>query len=216
LTFLSGMPLKKFGLICGGTAEISLKPLAVSPLEELYLAKYAGSDLKGLKGCGLKKIGLADCPELTDIQVLRGMPLEVVSIDGCPKLRDIGALQTATNLTHVDIENSPVADLAPLKGLSIQRVDLVGTTVRSIDVLQTLPELKIVAMQKCPNLKDITPLANCKRLVELRIDVDPSELGFLRNLPALNRLSCGKGTNRVEKAAGNMADLWKDDDAKKK
>jgi len=88
---------------------------------------------------------------------------------------------------HLDLSNTPVRDLALLKGLPATSLNLANTKVSDLTPLKGMP-LKELRLDGCENLRDLTLLAECKQLERITIPSHCEDIDFLRGLPNLKRL----------------------------
>lgn len=80
-------------------------------------------------------------------------------------------LQNFDKLDTLNIKNVDVTALNALEGkANLRKVMLIGTPIKNIDVLATLPKLSIVMMVDNPNIKDYSVLKNIKSLRTLIVD----------------------------------------------
>jgi serine/threonine protein kinase len=100
-----------------------------------------------------------------NIAALKGMPVKELHLMGT-NVRDLTPLQDAP-LTLLNLAGTPVSDLEPLRGLPI----------------------KVLILADCHNVTDLSPLADCAQLETLILPPQPENIGALRNLPNLKRIS---------------------------
>ena len=158
----TGLPVSSLNL--WRTRVDDLLPVAGMPLHELYLAYTAVKDLTPLAGRPLQSLTIAFAP-VSDLKPLAGMPLVYLHLSGtqAESLEPLKGMPLRT--LHLD--RTPVADLKPLAGLPIKELRLDG----------------------CVKLRDLTPLSQCTNLEVLVLPREHGDIGFLRNLPKLKRLS---------------------------
>ena len=158
----SGLPVSSLNL--WRTRVDDLRPVAGMPLHELYLAYTAVKDLTPLAGRPLQSLTIAFAP-VSDLKPLTGMPLVYLHLSGT-QTESLGPLK-GMPLRALHLDRTPVADLKPLAGLPIKELRLDG----------------------CVKLRDLTPLSQCTNLEVLVLPREHGDIGFLRNLPKLKRLS---------------------------
>jgi serine/threonine protein kinase len=100
-----------------------------------------------------------------DISSLRGMPV-----------RELHLMHTA------------VRDLTPLKDAPITFLNLSGTPISDLEPLRGLP-IKVLVLADCPNITDISPLADCQQLETVVLPPGAENVEMLRDLPNLQRIS---------------------------
>ncbi len=158
----AGLPLSSLNL--WRTRVDDLRPVAGMPLHELYLAYTAVKDLTPLAGRPLQSLTIAFAP-VSDLKPLTGMPLVYLHLSG----------------TQTD-------SLVPLKGMPLHALHLDRTPVTDLKPLAGLP-IKELRLDGCVKLRDLTPLSQCTNLEVLVLPREHGDIGFLRNLPKLKRLS---------------------------
>ena len=121
---------------------------------------------------------------------LTGLRLEQLSLSGCRTLRD----------------------LAPLRGMPLQTLNLSRTAVADLEPLVESP-LRELNLEGCANLGDLKPLMKIATLESLLLPMQSKDIEFLRSLPSLQRIDTvwGTATGVVKPAAV----FWKEYDAKK-
>ena len=83
----------------------------------LSLEKTQVKDISCLRGLKLLMLILSDT-SITDISVLEGMPLETLVAQRAP-IRDLSPLSGVKTLQALDLMQTKVADLGPLRGLPL-------------------------------------------------------------------------------------------------
>ena len=162
LKSFSGMPVSSLNL--WRTRVDDLGPVVGMPLRELYLAYTAVDNLGPLAGLPLQSLTIAFAP-VNDLKPLSKMPLVYLHLSG-----------------------TQVNSLAPLKGMPLRALHLDRTPVTDLKPLAGLP-IKELRLDGCEKLRDLTPLSQCTNLEVLVLPREHGEIGFLRNLPKLKRLS---------------------------
>jgi hypothetical protein len=199
LTPLTGLPLTVLRL--GKTSVTDLSPLRGMPLEDLMIGSPYLTDLSPLRGMKLRNPSFPACKKLADLSPLQGMPLrsfwssEMLATDLRPiaspdlrklqvrgsDLRDLSPIKDCSQLEWLDITNTRVGDLGPLKGKPLVELRMSSTPVIDLSPLAGMP-LQVLWAENCP-LSDVSALATTK-LQHLRIhgttvrDVSP-----LKDLP---------------------------------
>ena len=74
--------------------------------------------------------------------------------------------------------------------------------------------LKEVRLHGCPNLTDLSPLADARELTHLTIPGNAKNFEFLRALPKLERLSYWETTSKGGPPSKTAEEFWKEYDAK--
>jgi hypothetical protein len=81
-----------------------------------------------------------------------------------------------------------VKDLTPLAKMPLQTLHLDRTPITNLKPLAGLP-IRELRLDGCEQLRDLTPLAQCTNLEVLTLPRIHGEIGFLKNLPKLKRIS---------------------------
>jgi formylglycine-generating enzyme required for sulfatase activity/Leucine-rich repeat (LRR) protein len=176
LTALSGMPLKRF--TCARTQVSDLRPLKDTPLAELQCAwtkvtdfsrlqglklerlqaqGILASDLTPLRGMPLRELDLHRTVGITSIQPLQNMPLEYLNLSYLP-VEDLAPLKGMTTLQRLVLHDmEKVADLAALKGLRLNLLDIRNCVqVRNLEPIKGMPLTQLWAFNT--GFTDLTPL----------------------------------------------------------
>jgi hypothetical protein len=123
----------------------------------------------------------------------------------------------------------PVSDLKPLWGAPISTLDLTGTAVIDLTPLQNVRALNLrlylsrtkvndlnplrtvdvkeVYLEGCPIGLDLTPLASISSLTHVLLPPEPRNLGSLRNLPNLERISF-RSDGEYDRIAQSSEEFW--------
>jgi serine/threonine protein kinase/formylglycine-generating enzyme required for sulfatase activity len=156
----------RFRVDVSGLPVTDFTPLHGLNIAELRANRVPISDLSSVTGVGMATLWFAECPNLTDLSPL----------SKCVTLRDL-------NLT-----GSPVADLAPLRGMPIVSIAVSDTQVKDLTPLKGMPLIGFffhTADTDC----DVSPLSECLSLQNMTIPPSARNIESLRTLPALQRLS---------------------------
>jgi serine/threonine protein kinase len=183
LKLLRGMPITTLNL--DGVKLDDVTPLQGLPLKSLNLSHTEVADLGPLRNMKLQRLTLVET-RVADLRPLAGMRLQQLSLGG------------STN----------VKDIAPLKGMPLEVLNLARTRVTDLAPLAGAP-LREIYLEGCRELFNVSPLANCKQLETLVLPNHVKQIEFLRNHPALKRLSYKKPDQTAE-------EFWKEFDAGKK
>jgi internalin A len=141
LTPLQGMPIEK--LYLNNTPVEDLKPLTGMPLRELMLVGTQVKDLGPLKGMPVQMLWLNDTA-VTDIAPLADCPLKSLTLHRT-KVTDLGPLARSTRLNRLHIGETPVHDLTPLKGLSLERLIFSPVSIqKGLDDMRNMPSLIVL------------------------------------------------------------------------
>lgn len=186
LNVLNGLPITKLNL--SFTAVSDLGPLSALPLEELDLTQASVTDLAPLKGMKLTKLVITNS-RVRDLSPLRGMPLRTVVLGGCHEISDLSPLRGAP-LHDLSLQNCHrVTDLSFLADSKTSRLNLEGTGVSDLNILRTLPLLKLDFRGRNSTWNkaepDFSSLENHPRLEELHLPATVRDISFARSLPKL-------------------------------
>jgi len=139
LTPLKGMPLQQ--LYLEGTKITDLAPLSDMQLKVLRMEHTPVTDIAPLAGLPLEQLNLFDT-QVRDISAVKDMPLDTLwlteskvenlaalpdkslrslDIEGTT-ISDIRVLAEMKSLQRLNIANTPIVDLSPLKNLQLQRL----------------------------------------------------------------------------------------------
>lgn len=139
LTPLAGMPLTKLHL--GETPVRDLKPLAGMTLEELNLN---GAEIESLDGVDDIHIGTLWVPhtKVKSLIPLAASSLISLDIEDTP-VDSLAALNRMTSLKRLNIVDSAVADVSPLKNLELERLLFTpGKVKRGLEYIRKMPTMR--------------------------------------------------------------------------
>ncbi len=144
---------------------------------------------------------LADAPisflwlmktDVSDLRPLRGIPLKRLSIAA-----------------------SKVTDLSPLQRMQLEYLNLNTTRVKDISVLRGMP-LTRLRLHDCPDLSDISPIADATEIEELTLPRNAKQIDFLRAFPKLKYLSYVEGPGPDYRPDKTADKFWEEHDATKR
>lgn len=158
---VAGMPLQ--GLFLDSTVVEDLSPLkGNTTLQQLYVDRTNVKDLSPLKGLSISVLNLVGT-RITDLSALSGMPLrqlwltdckisDVSALAQCPMesltlhrtdVADLSPLSSMRALQRLHIGETPVSDVSPLEGLTLQRLVFTPSQItKGIEVLKAMPSLQ--------------------------------------------------------------------------
>lgn len=93
--------------------------------------------------------------------------LETLSLNDNPTIEEILALQYLPNLRRLDIERAGVKNIAALKDLPLEHLDLIDNPVESLEPLRNLP-LKQLFLRGT-KVTDLDPVKDMPKLVQLNV-----------------------------------------------
>ncbi len=130
---------------------------------------------------------------------------------------------------EVDLGKTDFRDLKPLSGLPITSLKLGDTAVT--DPLEGMPmddlflhncravagisPLTRLMLRGCPQVTDLSPLADCQTLKVLALPANAKDIEFLRAFPKLERISFKGDPNHGYRPDKSAAEFWREWDAKK-
>jgi hypothetical protein len=185
-------------------------------LLDMNLAGRPISDLSPLAGLAIANLNL-DGTKVTDLAPLHGMPLVSLRLNN-PSVKDLSPLQ-GMNLKTLNINGCLVSDLSPLRGMPLGNLNIGlknwtkpdegRTNVSDLTPLRGMP-LSRLAIDGT-NDPDLTPLANCQNLKTLVLPLKVRNVGAVRELPNLERISWGWPGS--DDKMPDATTFWKDYDA---
>ncbi|MBO4303225.1 MAG: protein kinase [Lentisphaeria bacterium] len=182
LSGIENMPLNV--LVCRNNRLENLSAAAGLPLKSLSCDNNNISDLAPLAGSPLT---LLDCSDnaIKDLAPLAGLPLERLVCRGT-RIAELSPLAGLWRLKVLDAGKNPIRDAAPLAGLPLERLRLDFTPIKDVSALSALP-LHFLALNDCPQLRDLSPLRRMGTLQYLTIPKEAAERK--ENQEALRRLA---------------------------
>lgn len=221
---LRGMKLTYLGI--GDTKVDNLDVIPTLPLTGLDIYRLPIRDLSFLRGMKLEILRMPNT-NVESLEPLRGMPLRDLDA-GSTKVADLAPL-AGMPIDHIILNNDEVLNIEPLRAAPLVYVSLSGTRISdfsplagkqlilfsaaenphlsSIEFLRGTP-LVTVSVYDCPNLKDVSVLAELPTLKKAVVPRDARGIELLRKLPKLDVLGYSSAT--MEEPA---AQFWKEFDA---
>lgn len=141
---------------------------------------------------------------IRDLSPLRGMPLRVLKANDTP-IADLTPLSTCASLATLHAYKTRVRDLSPLRDLPLDLLYLGGTPVTDIAPVARAP-LRVLTLDHTP-LRDVSPLVNCRTLENLSLPAVAENIGVLRQLPRLSRISFN-WDGAQQRPAQTAAEFW--------
>lgn len=199
----------------GPVSDIS--PLAaLKDLEQLKIGYRSPSlpgreltDLRPLSGLkNLKEVELEFCPNLRDLSPLFDKPLLALSLYATPlpelnwiagsniRALNLGGrdsppdlqLLKQNSLVKLELNETPISDLAPLAKQPLQFLSIAATNVTDLKPLQRMP-LAVLDIQM-PHALDLSPLKSIPTLRHLRCRIhDREQLAFIQTLTWLETVN---------------------------
>lgn len=102
-------------------------------------------------------------------------------------IQDLSGLELCRNLRILLLDGNEVESLAPLMPLkNLEEIWMVGNPINALEPLQNKPKLKILMLNDCAQIQDVTPLAHLPELTRLSLaNTNISDITPLVNLPHL-------------------------------
>jgi Leucine-rich repeat (LRR) protein/tetratricopeptide (TPR) repeat protein len=173
--------------------------------EKRILSGSKEVDLASLTNLPLRHLSLINTG-VTNLDLLRGLPLEVLMLSGT-RVTDLQPLRDM-KLISLSLGETKVTDLSPLAGMPLEILSLANTPVTNISPLRGMP-LKQLNLRGCKQLLDISPLQECVTLERLVLPVQCRDIEFLRDLPALERISYRSTIGSGVSPADSAETFWK-------
>jgi serine/threonine protein kinase/Leucine-rich repeat (LRR) protein len=209
-----------------GYALVGLQPMAPETTVAQFWKNYdAQAWLKNLHDSGLavKSAGaLADGTwdldlsgsAIGDLTVLASAKISSLNLADAQAVANLAPL-SGLALTKLNLSNTAVTDLSPLQGNRLTSLTLRGTKVTDLSTLRGMP-LTALHLCSCLELTDLTPIAECRELKTITLPPKAKDLEFLRALPKLERISFEEQPNDFTRPKQTTAEFWKEYDAGKK
>lgn len=174
--------------LLGGYLQVpwTSRELSLVPRPQFYpdLAK-----LPWLRSLQLRPRRVCDLAGLEQVHRLESLVLSAKELARGERLEDLTALGSLTNLKHLDVHGSAVAELEPLARLTkLETVALAKTKVSDLSALQAALGLRELTAGDSP-LSDLTPLSSLSKLEILDLkNTRVVELSPLSSLHGLRHL----------------------------
>ena len=196
---LRGMHLQGLNLFnCTKVADLT--PLRGMLLRKLLASNTLVRDLSPLAGMPLNVLSIGGA-NVTDLTPLGGMPLVELFVPGNPNLKDCSPLKR-----HAARE-TPVVNLAALRGLPLEILSLQRTSITDLSAVQGAP-LKEINLRGCNKLTDFSPVLTLSRLEWLTCDVLHRELASLRQSKTLQTIDADAYPGEGAKGPRPIGEFW--------
>ncbi len=153
---------------------------------------------------GTWKLDLNQTP-VRDLEFLRGANISVLCLSQTG-VQDLSPLR-GMPLTYLEMYRAKVVNLGPLRGMKIDHLNLVGCLVTDLSPLRDLP-LVSLRLNNCDRLTNLSPLKTIKTLRELTLPLGATDFDFLRDFPALERLSYREDAEKGYRVDMTAAEFW--------
>ena len=194
--------------------------LPATTVEDFWEETAANSWIRRLREAGLKAKMLKRLEdgtwnvdlgfsEISDLTTIRGAPISGLFL-GRTAVSDLAPLR-GMPLKVLHIWNTGVADLSPLKGMPLIELSLARTKVADLSALRGMP-LNVLWLSDCPDLTDLSPLADCKELRSVTLPSGAKNFEFLRTFPKIERLGYVEDPKNGYLPDKTAAEFWKEYD----
>ncbi|MEO6738968.1 MAG: hypothetical protein ABIP20_01870, partial [Chthoniobacteraceae bacterium] len=195
----SGAKISVLKLLPDGTWEVDipdpkfsdLSLLSGAPISSLRVGQSGVTDLTPLRGMAIKKLYI-HTTNVTDLSPLQGMQLELLNV-----------------------ARTKITDFSAVRGMPLKHICLDSTSVADLRAFEELP-LTTLRLNACVALSDLSLLTKFKELTNLTLPPNAKDIGFLRDLPKLERISFTDDPKNGYRPDKTAAEFWKEYDAKKK
>ena len=170
-----------------GTAVSDISPLVNPGLKELHINGSYASDLSPLKNAKNLEILFAHNCGIADITPLENLALKHVDLSGNIGLKSIERLKNS-QLETLNISSTSVGCLEPLRGSNLRDLRANKTPIRSIDVVNTMTNLKNLSIYDSKNVETLKPLLSVPGLRSVQAYPYTKDFELLENHPSLEHL----------------------------
>lgn len=154
-------PDGKVTLNLSGLGVRSLESLRELNLRSLDLRETEAADLSPLVGLNLEELSVA--PSTSKLAGLRVDNLRVLDLRGS-QVADLGPLAAAKGLEKLWLDNTPVQDLEPLRGLPLKLLHVDALGVKNFDVIGSLAQLEEISLPEKAAGVPVAGLASLKKV----------------------------------------------------
>jgi serine/threonine protein kinase len=209
LTPLRGMPLVELTVVSCKVADLS--PLEGMPLEYLNIGFLRVEDLTPLRTLtSLRELSIGNL-DVFDLSPIQNLPLEEFGM-ASTRVTSLEPLRQMKKLASFRMTYCGVADLSPLRDAPLRVVYLSHVPVSDISVLRN-KVLRHALFPECYDLRDLSPLANCRSLGRVILPPNAENFEFLRDPQKFPYL---KDLNYLEENFYlSPAEFWRAYDARK-
>lgn len=169
-------------------SELALKLIKEAKEQGLMRLKKSIKEAKeqGLKRLDLDDLSIESLPnEMSELTLL-----EELQVRRCYDLHNIDALKACKNLRTLDVSDTEVTDLSPIKDLvNLQDLNISKTKINSLEFIKNLKNLRTLKCGKT-NLTDLNGIEELQNLETLQVeDTQIVSLALLENIVSLSTLS---------------------------
>ena len=132
------------------------------------------------------ELDLSENPDFSDLTPLATLPLTRLAVRNTA-VYNLDAL-AGMPLHGLDASGTAVSSLDPLVGAPITSLLLANTPIADLALIRFFP-LRELTLHGCANIKDVTPLAQCRKLQRLTVPAAAENIPLLRELEGLTNLN---------------------------
>jgi Leucine-rich repeat (LRR) protein len=162
-----------------------LDVLEGAPVSRIALISLPVLDLRPLKDAPLRSLNVMNCP-VEDLSSLKGMQLEELYLEAT-RVRDLKPL-AGMNLKRLCLDKTSVSDLSPLKDMKLEQLWAGTTRISNLHPLRGMP-LRLLHIDGCPVLEDVSPLLDLPLLEQVWLPSTAKNAHLLRSHPRLKYIS---------------------------
>jgi hypothetical protein len=168
-----------------GTDERARFRRVGTEIVEAHLAGAGVQSIEALQGLPLRVLDLGFCHNIQDISVLAGMPLTTLILEGT-SVADLTPLK-GMSLEVLHLQDTPVTDLSVIHGMPLRQLNLKGVSISDITPFAQMPLSTLWLLET--DVTDISPLTGMS-LESLDVqDTRVSDLSALAHMTTLRRLN---------------------------
>lgn len=188
LSFLNGLRIRELFLRAPNNRFSDLSPLADMPIWNIGIVGSQMTDLSPLSRCPLSVFRLKDCRSVQDIAALKGLHLHNVALENTG-VANLAPLAGCATLEQLFINSSPISDLSPLaRCTNLRELGADRCPITGLSPLANLTALRTLDLENT-QVQDLRPIANLKLRV-LRIGgTHINDCSPLKNMTTLEDLS---------------------------
>ncbi len=116
-------------------------------------------DWTPIRGVSIQDFAVGNCRKFHDLSVLQSMGGRSINVTQCGKVVDFTPLKDITTLSNLTLVGcKELDDLSPLKGLKLIHLNLDNSCVKDLSPIRGMA-LQSISLMKCEELTDLTPLS---------------------------------------------------------
>lgn len=155
---------------------------------------FYGTKITGEEALAGKNLEYANfyMSEIKSLEFVREMTnMEYLDVYACKQIPDISPIADLTKLTYLNLYMLEVEDFSALEKLAeLEEIWLHFTKIKNTNSMRDMSRMKFLRMTWCPELSDISGIADMKNLELLSIEESQvQDLSVLENLTSLRDLN---------------------------